>query len=460
MFGLLIGLVVTIIVVRALLKKYYPHAVLLAAGLFMMAMATIINQTSVIGDKTTGSFFVDLFEFIKNTAGARVGGLGLIIMSVAGFAVYMDHIGASRVLSNLATSPLKRLNKPYLVLGLCYTVGQILNVFIPSASGLALLLMVTMYPVLLSLGIPKISAAAVIVTTACLDLGPASGNANLAAKTGGIDVTEYFVSYQIPVSVLVILVITVLHIIVQSYFDKKEKIYNNEELNAAAKDSITPDEEKLQNDAPKFYAILPIIPLALLLVFSQFFITSIKMNVITAMFIGLFVSLICEFFVKKDLKKVFASIKVYFDGMGRNLASVITLIVAGETFAGGLKSIGAIGYIIDSAKNLGMGIEPMMIVMTIIISVTALLMGSGNAAFFAFAPLAPQVAAAVGANPLIMLLPMQLASGIARSASPILAATIAVAGMTDLNTLDVAKRALIPMLGGLIATIVGTLLFI
>lgn len=453
MFGSIIGIIVIIFTVRALIKKYNQHAVLLSAGLFMMGLATILTKTSVIGKGTTGSLLVDLFQFIANTAAKHGGDLGLLVMSVAGFAVYMDHIDASKVLANLVTNPLKKLNSPYLVLGLTYTVGQILNIFIPSASGLALLMTVTMFPILLSLGIPRISAAAVIVTTACLDLGPASGNANLAAKTGGVDTAAYFVNYQIPVSLLIVLVITVLHIVVQKYFDQKEKNAGNV---STVETAVT--EEKI--NAPLYYAILPLIPLILLLVFNSFAIKSIKMGVTTAMFIGLTLGMICEFIVKKDLKAVLGSLKVYFDAMGKNFALVVTLIIAGETFAQGLKSIGLINYVIEGAKNMGLGVSAMMVVMTLIIAVTSVLMGSGNAAFFAFAPLAPTVASSVGANPLFLLLPMQLTSGIARSASPILGATIAVAGITGVNTFDVAKRAAIPMLGGIIATIIGTIILI
>lgn len=454
MFGAIVGVLATIATIYAIIKKYNQHAVLYASGLSMMALATIFSGKSVLGDKTTGSVIVDLFQFITNTASSQLGGLGLIVMSVAGFAVYMDHIGASRRLASLAIRPLQRLNRPYLVLGLTYTVGQILNIFIPSASGLALLMIVTMFPILLALGIPRLSAAAVIVTTACLDLGPASGNANLAAKTAGIDVAVYFVRYQIPVAIAVIIGITVLHIVVQKYYDKKD-IANG--TAPAAEEEFKYEE---QEEAPLFYALLPIFPLALLLTFSSFTITTVKMNVVTAMFIGLTLSMICEAIRRKNGKVVLASIKVFFDGMGRNLALVVTLIVAGRTFAQGLTQIGLIGYVIETTKGMGFGIEAMMIVMTLIIAVTSIITGSGNAAFFAFAPLAPTVATAVGANPIIMLLPMQLVSGIARSASPILAATIAVAGIVGVNTFDVAKRALIPMMGGTLITIIMTILLV
>ncbi|WP_369686390.1 hypothetical protein [Photobacterium leiognathi] len=78
-------------------------------------------------------------------------------------------------------------------MALTYILGQFLNVFIPSAVGLAMLLLVALYPVLVEIGCTPVSVAAVLATTACLDLGPASGASNKAAEVIGIDVASYFI---------------------------------------------------------------------------------------------------------------------------------------------------------------------------------------------------------------------------------------------------------------------------
>ena len=133
----------------------------------------------------------------------------------------MDKIGASKAMVSICITPLKKLNAPYLVLALSYVVGQFLNIFIPSAAGLSVLLMATLFPVLVELGVSRLSAAALVGTAACLDLGPASGASNMAAQTAGLDTMEYFITYQLPVSAVVVVVIAVLHYVVQKYFDKK-----------------------------------------------------------------------------------------------------------------------------------------------------------------------------------------------------------------------------------------------
>lgn len=454
MLSVLIGFLVTILVGYLILKNYKPHSVLIFGGIFLMLVSIILNTGSILPEEqSTGFVLFDIFEFIKIVFSNNGANLGLIIMSVGGFARYMDHVGASRALVNIAIKPLRKINAPYVVLGIGYIVGQILNIFIPSASGLGVLLMVTMYPILVELGVSRLSATAMIGTAACLDLGPASGASNLAAETSGLDPTIYFMEYQLSVAVVSMIVIAVLHYIVQKHFDKKEGhmvVLNNNQ-------GIKKDEYE---SVPRIYALLPIIPLVLIFTFSKLVIDTIKMNVITAMIIGLIITMICEIIRHRNIKDVFKSIEVFFNGMGTQWANVVTLVVAGETFAKGLQSIGAIDTIIQAAQGASFGPGLMIVVMVAIISVSSIVMGSGNAPFFAFAALAPDVAAEMGIDTVLMVMPMQLSAGIARSVSPITSAIVAVAGISELSTIDVVKRTAIPMAGGLLAMLITSFAFI
>lgn len=453
MFSIIIALFVTVVVGYFIVKKYKPQAVLLAAGILLMIIASVFGLGEVLpADAGTGFWLFDIFEYIKTIFAADAAGTGLIIMAVGGFAIYMDHIGASTAMVNICIKPLQKLNAPYVVLSLSYLLGQFLNVFIPSAAGLSVLLMATLFPVLVELGVSRLSAAALIGTAACLDLGPASGASNMAAQTAGLEPIVYFVKYQLPVAAIVVVVISILHYVVQKYFDKKDNLKGN-----------CNDNKKRNNDTtvPKIYAILPLTPMILLFVFSELVISSIKLNVITAMLIGVFVAIIFELCRKRnDVKGVLKSIQVFFDGMGSQFASVVTLIIAGEIFAKGLQAIGAIDVIIESCKSTGFGPIPMTIVMVLIITVCSIVMGSGNAPFYAFAALAPTVAEAFGIPVVLMVMPMQLGSGIARSMSPITSVIVAVSDSADLFPIDVVKRTAIPMAGGLIAmTVANFVLF-
>ncbi|SMB83479.1 C4-dicarboxylate transporter, DcuC family [Pasteurella testudinis DSM 23072] len=450
MLGLIIASIVTLAVGYLIVKKYKAQVVLLCGGIILMCFAVLFGLGEILpADKSTGWVGFDIFEFIKNVFSSRTADLGLMIMAVGGFARYMDHTGASKTLVKYSIKPLKNIKAPYLMLGFAYIIGQLLNIFIPSASGLGLLLMLTLFPILVNLGVSREGATAVIGTTACLDLGPASGNAVLAAKTAEIDIAGYFVTYQIPLAVLTMLVIAVSHILVQKWFDSRQQTDNT--IVSAAVNSYSEEETP-----PIIYILLPLLPLFLILTFSKLVIAGIRMNVVTAMLISLFTAMIFELIRKRDMKTVFADIQVFFDGMGKQFAVVITLIVAGETFAKGLTAIGAIDTIISGAQTSGFGIFTMTAVMVGIIALSAIVMGSGNAPFFAFSALAPKVATSLGVPSVLMLLPMQLVAGIARSVSPITAVIVAVSGVANVSPFDVVKRTAIPMALALLTVLSGT----
>lgn len=452
MLGLIIATIVTVVVGYLIVKMYKPQPVLLVGGLILMSCSIVlIGKPILVGKASTGYVWFDMFKLITNLFQSRAAGLGLIIMAVGGFTRYMDKIGASPVLVRICIKPLQVFNAPYIVLGMGYIVGQILSLFIPSASGLGLLLMLTMYPILLSLGVSKEAATAMIATTCCLDLGPGSGNSVLSAKNAGMDVAEYFVNYQVPVAALVMTVVAISHGLTQRYFDKKQ---------GHVIKKIHVEQEVVQDNTPQIYAILPVLPLFLILTFSKLVVSSIKMDVVTAMLISVAISMLFEFIRTRKGKDVLSSLQVFFDGMGAQFANVVTLIVAGEVLAKGLTSIGAIDMIISGAQTSGFGSTGMTLVMTGVIVVAAIVMGSGNAPFFAFAALAPAVAAKMSIAPVLMLLPMQFAAGIARSVSPITAVIVAVAGISNISTVEVVKRTAIPMALALTATLIGTFLFI
>lgn len=219
-------------------------------------------------------------------------------------------------------------------------------------------------------------------------------------------------------------------------------------------DITAPTEESTdeRDKAPLWYAILPVIPLSLILSFSPLWIKSIKVNIIDAMLIGVTVGVICEFIRCRDLKKVLADIQTFFDGLGLQMANVVTLIVAGQVFAQGLMSMGVINTLIKSSQEAGFS-PMMMVVMVAIISASSIVMGSGNAPFFAFAALTPAVAQASGVAPVLFLLPMHFAASIARTCSPITAVIVVTSGMAEVSPFDLIKRTAPPMIATMICNV-------
>ena len=463
MVGVIISLLSTIMVVVILLKKMKAQFVLFFGGLVLLTSALIMDACGLLpqgahilpkGVASTGFIGFDLFKTISSMLSSRVAGIGLLIMAASGYASYMSKIGASAIMADYISRPLRVFKSPYLVLSMAYVVAACADLFIPSASGLALLFMVTIFPVLVNLGVSKLSAAALIVTGGCLDMGPTSGAANYAAQVAGIDTMTYFIEYQLPVGIVVTIATATLHFFTQRYFDAKE----GEAANQIDDDNVNVKMNSIDaKGVPAFYAFLPMLPLVLLFVFNRFVISSIKLDVPTAMIISFTVALVCELF-RKPAKEVLNTAMEFFNTMGRQFATVITLIVAGELFAKGLMATGTIDYLIEATKNLGLPAYAIMIVVVAFISIASIVMGSGNAPFFAFCPLVPDFAQQFGVSTILLLMPMQLSTGIARNMSPITAVVVAVAGCSGISPFRLIRRTAIPMTGALIVMVVTTIL--
>ena len=89
-------------------------------------------------------------------------------------------------------------------------------------------------------------------------------------------------------------------------------------------------------------------------------------------------------------------------------------------------------------------------VFALIIFSAAMLMGSGNAAFFSFGPLLPGIAAKLGMPAYSLVLPLQLSASMGRAASPIAGIIVAIAGVAGVSPLELARRNTLPLIGSIL----------
>jgi DcuC family C4-dicarboxylate transporter len=451
MLGAILSGIVTAIVVYMLAKQYKPQPVLFFGGITLMFFTVVCGIGPILPPKeTTNLIWFDIFEVVKNLLSSRLAGLGLMLMTIAGFAKYMDHVGASKALFAVFGRPLRLIKSPSLLLVLSFIVTQILVIFIPSHAGLGLLLMVTMYPILIRTGVSKLSALGVIGCCQFIDHGPGSGNEILAAKTAGLDPAVYFVDYQLPVTIPIIIAVAITHFFVQRWWDKREGyVYDPE---AARNQEIQEDQDR----PPLAYAILPILPMVLIIGFSPIFKSPIKMDVSTAMIISTVISMAFEFVRWRKLKTVLESLMLFFEGMGRQFVLVVSLIVCGEVFANGLLKIGVVDTMITGAQSAGLGLKSMIVIASLILAGTAFIMGSGNAAFFSFAALTPKIASFLHVDTVIFILPLQIMTSFGRVVSPITAAIVAIAGIAGVSPFAVVKRTAIPMVVAAVVNLIAS----
>lgn len=449
MFGVLLVLLSVIVICVLIVKKFYPAWSLFVVGLVTVLIVALVTGDPVAtGKKATGFLGFDILGIFSNLLTSRTGGLGMNIMIIGGFGYYMSKIGATSALVHVCTKPMSLINSPYIIMVLGYVVGQCLNVVLGSAVGLAILMMVTVYPLMLSAGVSRQSACASVAMTGAFGLSPLGANNLMATKLTGIHVMNIFVDYQLVIAPVVLVIICIVHYFVQRYFDKKDLATGH----ITAADFVSKDlsEADKSEKAPAYYAIFPLVPLAFLFIFSPLVYDGIKLDIITAVMASMIITFVIDCINRRNLKESFANIKVFFEGMGKIFSSTVVLIVCAEMFAAGLTRSGGIATLIDAASNFGGGYLIVYAVMLAIIGLSTFVMGSGNAAFFSFAPMIPGICQAVGGNAQWMLTGMQLSSGCIRSMSPISGCVIAISGLANISPFEIVRRTAIPMLTGFV----------
>lgn len=388
----------------------------------------------------------------------RLPGLGLNIMWIAGFSYYMDKIGASKALVKACVRPLSAIRSPYVLLAVTYVIGQFMALFINSAVGLGLLLMASIFPLLVELGVSRTSAAAVIGSTCCLDLGPSSSNAMRAADLLNTDVVTYFVHNQIPVALCVIATVAVGHFFVQRWFDLRDGQTANTGSNSQEKRDVS---KAFEGAGPAYYAILPMLPLFLLIVFSPVVYAGVKLSLQTAIIISILIAFAVDLVTHMKVKDVIARTKAVYEGMGKVFTSTVALICCAELFALGMTKVGGISLMIKAAASMeSAGIWVMLFVMIGIMVIATLVTGSGNAAFFAFSPLLPEAATSVGMNAAILAVPVQLSAGIARTMCPIAGVMIAVSSIAGITPFQIVRRTIPVMAMALVVNVAASAIFL
>ena len=447
------ALLVTVAAGRLLVKRYRPVLVLLGAGLLLVLIRVILRPSVPLmnGKESSGSVWFDIIGLVESIAKDQLTGVGLIIMAAGGFSSYMNRVGATEALVRLVTTPITKLKQPYLILVLAYIIGQLLFLVIPSAAGLAMLLVVVMMPIIIAAGVSPAVGAAVIATTSAMPIGPATGTEILAAHTVGLSPAVYFVKHQLPVAIPTVIAVAITHFFVQRRLDRKgddEVGGHSDEYSSSGRTS------------PRWYALFLLLPIILLVVVSPFGVTSSQRSTVSAFLLVWVFAVIVELIGNHDRSSVLTDANAMFVGMGTMFAKVVSLIIAAQLFAEGLKQAGVITLLVKGAEGIGLSLWGMAILFTLVVGLVTFLTGSGVGSFTSFASLAPGIANGLSGSATNLVTPMQFAGGLFRSVSPISGLVITAAGAAGVSPMAVVRRTVLPMLVGLIVMMASSLIFI
>ncbi|MBS0967546.1 anaerobic C4-dicarboxylate transporter DcuC [Chimaeribacter arupi] len=448
MLELIVGLAVTVGVGRYIMKGYSASGVLLTGGVLLLIISALMGKAVLPeGTAATGWQAADIAEYIKSLLMSRGGDLGMMIMVLCGFAAYMTHIGANDIVVKLASRPLQKINSPYLLMIAAYFMACLMSLAVSSATGLGVLLMATLFPLMVNVGISRGAAAAICASPAAIILSPTSGDVVVAAKAAQMPLVQFAFSTTLPVSVAAIISMAVAHFFWQRWLDRRSP---------AAQEQLTPGD--ITTDAPRIYAILPFTPILGVLLFDGRW--GPELHIITVLVMCMALTAVIEFIRHRQAQAVFRGLETAYRGMADAFANVVILLVAAGVFAHGLGTVGFISALIGLAQAFGGGALVMMLVLVVITMLAAMTTGSGNAPFYAFVALIPQLATQMGIRPAYLAVPMLQASNLGRTLSPVSGVVVAVAGMAKISPFEVVKRTSVPVLTGLAVIIIATELLI
>lgn len=415
---LIIGALIVLGVIWLLLKRYESRMVLIAAGILMCVIA--------------GKPMASLDAFAKSMTNA---GLITSVCSCMGFALCMKYTGCDKHLVVMIGKVLKKMG--FLLIPGATLATFIINIAIPSAAGCSAAVGVIFIPIMMAAGIhPAMAAAAVKSGTYGSMLNPGLVHNGVIAKLAGVQITDVIAHHMLATVVGVVVAAATLTVI--AVLMKENKGYVPE--------GGVVDEEDFKINP--LHALMPLLPVIILLLGSTGMVSILKMGVPQAMVIGAIVSLAVT---RKDPVKL---TKSFFDGMGDAYANIIGIIISVGVFVAGLNSLGLIKALINWMLN-STGI--VKIAATFGPFLLALISGSGDAATVAFNEAVTPHAAEFGLNTMSMGSMASLGGTLGRTISPIAGATIICAGIAGVDPMEVCKRN---ALGITLALLAGMLLLL
>ncbi|MHC0382249.1 C4-dicarboxylate transporter DcuC [Enterococcus faecalis] len=451
----LLVLVVLVVVAYLIVKNYHPALSLIIGALVLLACAWMLGHPIYPAGEGTGFGLFDIFLKFKDTIIAQVSSAGIVIMILFGYSGYMNAIGANQMAVNFLVKPLMKIKRKSLFVPVVFLIGNLMSLVVPSASSLAIILMSILYPMLASMGISSLTAAGVIAMTATIMPTPLGADNVIAANTLGYDVLNYVV-WNAKISLPSLLIIAVAQYFWQKYCDKKEGEAAYVSLN---EEGLSKQKEF---DVPKFYAILPILPLLLIVGvgIAGMFIKGITMDIFVLTFISFFIAVLVETLRLKSFKKVQDTAVEMFKGMGQGFSQVVMLVVGGSLFTSAIQTLGIIDSImasVEASSSAG-------IVTTLIFSgattLFGILSGGGLAMFYAVIELIPGIAEKARIDGILISLPMQMIANLTRTISPVAAVVMIVASTVGVSPIRILKRTSVPTIIGIISVIVLSILLL
>lgn len=422
--GLIFGVLCIIFAIVMLVLKKDTKTVLLGAGV-IMCLAALKP--------------LDAFDAFKDNMIQT--GLITSVCSVMGFSFVMKITQVDKHLVHALAKGLVKI-RPLLIPGVTISTF-IVNVSLNSASGVTAAVGAIFIPLLISMGVkPAMAASSVILGTWGSMLSPGLDHQSIISQIANVEIIDVVKTHAY--TDIITMLAAALYLMILAKILKEDKGYVAE---------IENNEENTSFKVNPVFAVLPLVPVIMLLVFNIELVQkhiswATRIGVPHAMLIG---SIICIFATGTKLEK---AVNEFFHGMGKGYADIIGIIISAAVFVSGMKALGLIAFFIDALKS---ATHLVPLAATYGPFLLGVITGSGDSSAIVFNQSVTIHAESFGYEIVNMGSLAALGGALGRAASPIAGATIIAAGIANISPFEIAKRT---APGALIASIIAMIMLL
>ncbi|PLV99867.1 transporter [Corynebacterium ulcerans] len=466
MLYIIIALLAVAAVVYLIAKKVHAAAAIFFVGVLLLMAAALTGRTEFRSTDIdpSGNALYDQLLVVEALFKSRFSGIGMAIMVLFGFVSYMRHIGADAKTVVILSAPLRRFRGSYWLVPVGFLIGNLLSLVIPSASALSLLLVATLLPALIAAGLTPLTVGAIVVTSSTIIPTPLEAGLIQGADLTDMTVTEFVYGHVAWATVPALVITAFVHMWWQRHCDIVDARHSHNipqhgmtKLEVNASDAATKDALERASGLPGYYAILPLLPLLLIIasaLLKRLDILSFEAGILPVTVVSLFTALFIESLRKRTATGAVDSASSFFKGMGEGAAGVVALLVAAAVLVEGITQMGVIDMLIRAAEDSSGAAVLIILIFVAATAAMATLTGSGTAPYFAFSEVVPSLAAQSSIHAPQMLTAIWGTSNLMRQVSPVNAAVLIVSGAINVNPIRLVKRTLVPMT---VATVLNTL---
>lgn len=414
---MVLGLLIVFVMIYLMIRQKDAKTLLFGAGMLMLWVS--------------GDFFGAFKTFSESMKQAKIFE---VIVASMGFAAVVKLTGADKHLVSVLVKLLKKAG-PFLIIGVALAT-MVVNISITSAAGVTAAMGTVLIPILVASGIPApLAAGAILCGLYGGNLNPGHVHPTIVAELAGTTGVE-FVKVVAPALIASVVVSSSILTIIAFYLKKKQKDHKLTDQAAIAETQV-----EIIEHPNYLYALLPLVPVLILMLGYSGYMPCLKMPVSHAMLIGSILAMVCTRTSPEKCTKEF------FKSVGTSFGNVFGLLICVNIFVAGLQALGFIEVLLQFMTT-----SPSIAKLAAVFGpfIMTLICGSGESASIAFNTAVSVHAEDFGMSVLNMGAMTVLSGGIGRSMTVLSAAMILASGIAKVTPVEIVRYNWIAMVGALL----------